>query len=176
MALPDIPSAANDVDALADALAGPGPDRSDVETLRNPSLGEVRQALGSALAAASRDTTLLVHFACHGIVDHTGRSFLALADTDPEHPAATAIETDSMMELMQRGNAGSVVVVLNACMTGNVRPTPRFGPDLHDVVGAENLIRPGHSHLHDRCGSRRWRRGTSRLDRDVPSASSTARR
>lgn len=118
--LPDIPSAVNDVDALAEALAGPDHDRSSVRTLRNPSLFEVRRALTDALASASPDTTLLVHFACHGIVDRGGRSFLALADTDPESPVATALDTDSMMDLVEHGNAGSVVVLL-------ARPRRRSG-------------------------------------------------
>lgn len=129
--LPDIPSAANDIDALADTLAGPEADRSGVETLRNPSLVEVRRALSEALASASRDTTLLLHFACHGIVDRRGRSFLALADTDPDFPATTALGTDSMMDLIERGNAGSVIVVLDACTAGRDLAGRFFDRGLH---------------------------------------------
>lgn len=141
--LPDIPSAVNDVDALADALAGPERDRSGVETLQNPSLVEARQALSEALNSASRDTTLLVHIACHGIVDRHGNSFLALADTDPRFPAATALAADSVMDLIGSGNAGSVVVVLNACLSDRAVDRPFFALD----QGLDDVSRPSTAFL-----------------------------
>jgi hypothetical protein len=145
--LPDIPSAVNDLGALADALAGPEADQSDVKTLQNPGLREVRRALSEALATASPDTTLVVHFACHGIVDQEGRSFLALADTDPESPTATALDTELMMDLIGHGNARSVVLLLDTCLSSRGSADRLANPGVHHTSAGTStaLIRSTYS-------------------------------
>ncbi|SDC66894.1 caspase family protein [Actinokineospora iranica] len=131
---PALPAVANNLAGMTEALTSPdlgGMPREHCAVL--DSTADV-PAIGRALAAAAdaAEDMLLVYFAGHGTRGmKRGELFLTLADTDPAIPAFTALDFDSVRDLVVK-SATVTVVILDCCFSG--RATAPF------MSGEESLL------------------------------------
>jgi hypothetical protein len=70
----------------------------------------------------------VVHFICHGGLDHNGLPYLEMAPDKPTDPPKQ-LYASSILTILKRPHGLPQVVVLNACYTGNP-PVPREAPPL----------------------------------------------
>lgn len=88
----------------------------------------VMNDIQTAIAAAGPDDTVLFFFAGHGGRTDDGRYFMAVAQTDPDNLAQTAIDWQRAADLLG-STKGRVIAILDACHSGQtaVAPTSNDG-------------------------------------------------
>src|SRR5688572_29027583 len=121
--LPPLPSVANNLAALAAALADPalwGLPAAHCRTVRDPATPqEIDAAVGAAAAEVRLDGLLLFYFAGHGMIDpRTGSLHLAVTGTDRNSVHSTAVPFEWVRRWFLDAPAGARVVVLDCCYSG----------------------------------------------------------
>jgi hypothetical protein len=133
------------------ALRAPGRDAEDLgAVLGDPALGgfevttvldrashEVRLAAEDFLADRRPGDLLLVYVSCHGLLDARRRLYFATTDTVKDRLAATGVEAQWLVELMEDCRARQQVLILDCCFSGAFARRAKAGDDGADVdVGA----------------------------------------
>jgi hypothetical protein len=120
-AITDLPSVANNVTVLAEALTDPA--AGIVDSLRcrqliNPQTqDEVGAALDDAVNAAG--DTVIVYYAGHGLLTPRGALHLAVANTDPARVAYTAVPIDWIRMALAESPAKNRILILDCCFSGH---------------------------------------------------------
>lgn len=83
----------------------------------------VMNDIQSAIAKAAAEDTVLFFFAGHGGRTDDGRYFMAVAQTDPDNLAQTAIEWQRAADLLG-STKGRVIAILDACHSGQTAVAP----------------------------------------------------
>jgi hypothetical protein len=120
--LPELRFARSDAQAFAASLeAVRGGYYREVRTqlfLDEPQLGPaLRARIGALQGETSRDDTVMLFAAGHGLRDSRGRFYLAGRDTDPARLEETAVSWDDLAGLLA-GLSARVIVFLDACHAG----------------------------------------------------------
>jgi hypothetical protein len=114
--LPDLESAINDADAVAEVLAGRY--AFQVKTLRNASRYAILSALNELTATLTKNDNLLVYYAGHGELDRVNQVGHWLpVDAEAENPA-NWLSTRSLTDQLNRMKARHVIVVADSCYSG----------------------------------------------------------
>lgn len=108
----------HDADALAEVLGDPALGGFDVQVLSNATAQETRLTVEDFFADRSREDLLLLHFSGHGLKNAAGELFLAVADTQPQRLASTAVAADFLNRLMAESRAAGVALFLDCCYGG----------------------------------------------------------
>jgi hypothetical protein len=119
--LEDLPAVANNLRDLAGRLAHPllGALSADsIAVLPDP--GDVRTVYRALRqCAAGTEDTVLVYFAGHGMVTGPRNElYLALAGTDPDELAVSALPYELIREVLRDSPAENKVVILDCCFAG----------------------------------------------------------
>jgi len=107
-----------DAEALASVLADKEVGRYCVETSLNEDESIVTRRLERFFADRGRDDQLLLHLSCHGVKDDDGELYFAAANTELRLLNSTAIPASLLTKLVNRSEAGRVVVFLDCCYSG----------------------------------------------------------
>ena len=114
-----LPSVRADVAQLADLLGASQIGGYEVTTLLNPSRLQATNAIDELFRAGrDRNDQPLLYFTGHGLRGASGQLFLAMAETDPSRPEATAISAEYLAESMLASSAGNTVTILDCCYSG----------------------------------------------------------
>jgi hypothetical protein len=132
-AIPRLRYAVPDAEAMYRTLTGPGGFRKDHVVLltdsaeRQPTLRNIRWALGTFLARSARkDDTVVIFFAGHGAPETDLRGaerdglakYLIPVDADPDDLYSTALPMDEIKTIFERIESERVVAFLDACYSG----------------------------------------------------------
>ncbi|OLR91953.1 caspase, EACC1-associated type [Actinokineospora bangkokensis] len=121
MALPDLPSVANNLTALRAALTEPergafAPDRCLVIENQVDQAGVARQL---ADVAASAEDVLLIYYSGHGLIGTRRQElFLGLSATDPARPQYSALPFAWIRDELLDSVATTKVLILDCCFSG----------------------------------------------------------
>ncbi|MGW4071653.1 caspase, EACC1-associated type [Nocardia grenadensis] len=117
--LHDIPAARTNVEDMARALTAPGSAFAEeyCQVLTDP--GQPTQ-IGRTLTTAARDArdVLLVYYTGHGVVAQGGRLYLALPDTDDNHPEWSSVPFATLRDTLAHSRARTRVLILDCCYSG----------------------------------------------------------
>ncbi|MFI1919395.1 tetratricopeptide repeat protein [Nocardia sp. NPDC020380] len=132
--VPDIPAAGNNVVDLASLLTSPtGAGLADdhCTVLVDP---ERNSQVGAALAgsAKSAEDVLLVYYTGHGLLDQQGRLYLALPDSNPDHPAWSSVRFETLREELIGSRARARILILDCCFSGRAFEAMSGQPSLVD--------------------------------------------
>jgi Caspase domain len=127
--LPDVPVTVGDATALRDALLAPDvagylQDRVVLLESRHATRAGIFGALATLAETAKPNDTVVVFFAGHGLMGDDDRYHLAAHDTRVTRGSLVIQETGvgqgALLEALRAINAEKLLVVLNACFSGNV--------------------------------------------------------
>ncbi|RLP94748.1 caspase family protein [Micromonospora sp. BL4] len=120
-AISDLPSVANNLSALAEALTNSTAvvvDPARCRQLINPrAQHEVGAALDETVNAA--DDTVIVYYAGHGFLTPRGVLHLAVTDTDPDRVAYTAVPVEWLRMALAESPAKNRILILDCCYSGH---------------------------------------------------------
>ncbi|MDY6936653.1 MAG: GUN4 domain-containing protein [Cyanobacteriota bacterium] len=121
--LQPLPSAANDIEAMAEVLSDPNRGGFDrVTPLSNPSRQEMEEAIYDLFAYRQKDDLVLFYFSGHGVVDARGRFFLATPEIHQGKRGDvvfhTAVEASTLQRQMTDSSSMRQVVILDCCFSG----------------------------------------------------------
>ncbi|MET0494365.1 MAG: caspase family protein [Actinoplanes sp.] len=120
-AITDLPSVANNVSALAEALTDPAAgvvDPARCRQLINPrAQDEVGAALDETVNAAG--DTAIIYYAGHGLLTPRGALHLAVANTDPNRVAYTAVPIEWLRMALAESPAKNRILILDCCFSGH---------------------------------------------------------
>jgi uncharacterized caspase-like protein len=111
-------SPGRDAEELGAVLADPTLGGFDVTTVLDRSSHDVRVAVEEFLADRRPADLVLVYVSCHGLLDARRRLYFAAPDTVKHRLAATGVEAQWLVELMEDCRARQQVLVLDCCFSG----------------------------------------------------------
>ncbi|MFF5084832.1 caspase domain-containing protein [Actinoplanes sp. NPDC000266] len=120
-AIGDLPAVTNNVAALAAAFTDPDTGVVDASRCRQVINPRAPQEVGTALAATvnAADDTVIVYYSGHGLLTPSGNLHLAVADTDPEHVAYTAVPVEWLRSALAESPADNRILILDCCFSGH---------------------------------------------------------
>lgn len=137
--LPDLPAVADNLVDLAAAFTNPGlgnfPSRNCV-IVANGSLADVGVALDDAVRDA--EDTLLVYYAGHGLLDQSGKLYLSLGETQPTLMRFTALQADTLRDVLMESRARNRVIILDCSYSGRATIGPTFDDQMLAQFEAPN--------------------------------------
>lgn len=113
-----LPAVANNLTALAGALADPtvlGLPRANIKVLSNPSVVEMQTAI--ARTAQDAEDGLIVYYAGHGLLEK-GRLHLTARDSVEAHVEYSGVDIHKVREAVRASPASKRIVVLDCCYSG----------------------------------------------------------
>jgi hypothetical protein len=117
----DLPAVVNNVEALAGVLTDPtlgviDPDRC--LTVLDP---RVQREIGTALdrTVTAATDTVIVYYAGHGLLTPRGVLHLAVADTQPDQAAYTAVPMEWLRAALADSPARNRILILDCCFSGH---------------------------------------------------------
>jgi ABC-type phosphate/phosphonate transport system substrate-binding protein len=116
---------------LVDPAIG-GYAESNVDLLTSPMFGEASRALARAFKSASRQDSVLIYFAGHGLRDDEGNIYLAVRDTDPDLLEVTSMASRPFRQLIDSCRSQQICVILDCCFSGAF--ASRTVPSVADVT------------------------------------------
>ncbi len=90
----------------------------EVISLINQTETEIRRAISSFLNKRKPDDLVLVYFSGHGVLDSSGRLFLASKDTQTSILRATAIPSTFITDEMDNCRSKRQILILDCCNSG----------------------------------------------------------
>jgi hypothetical protein len=105
----------SDAEKLAEVLSNPRIGDFHTEVLIDASAQQQRLALAEFFVGRRREDLLVVHIACHGEKDRSGRLHFAATDTAFAHVAATGVPASLVHDLMTNSRSHRVVLLLDCC-------------------------------------------------------------
>ena len=138
----------NDVLALEKTLSHLGytvvclHDELDRDNPRFPTRNNIEAELSNLCKAVRAEDLLLVHFACHGMLDEN-KSFLITQDTRRAEMVRQALPLTEVEAKMRSSGASRLILLLDACHTGveigRDVTDPKFIRDVTDPKFIENV-------------------------------------
>lgn len=117
--LPPVRTAAGDVQAMQRVLQNPQLGGFEVaKILLNPPLEKMLVDIHNLFANSQKDDLVLLFFSGHGIVDESGKLYLATRSTNKETFKATAIAASHIQDIMRDSPSRKQVVILDCCYSG----------------------------------------------------------
>ncbi len=100
-------------------------------TDQDATLSAIRTALGTWLPrSAEPEDVVYIYFAGHGVVENGQDGYLLAHDSDPQNLYATALSVAELNQILSgRLRARSVIVIADACHSGNIGWTSRGTQD-----------------------------------------------
>lgn len=89
-----------------------------IQPLVNCTAREILIAIAKAANDAAYGDTLLIYFSGHGLLDASGKLFLAAKDTDYDLLSATAISAQFIAEELDRCRSMRQIIILDCCHSG----------------------------------------------------------
>lgn len=133
--LEPLPAVANNLPAMATALAAPGAwalPAGHCTVVAEPRYAhEVAEVLWQRAQEAT--DTMLFYFAGHGLIDSRGELLLGLRGSQPELSHA-AIPYQSLRDIMAKGRAQRYVLILDCCFSGRALGLMSGTEDLIDTA------------------------------------------
>jgi hypothetical protein len=120
-AISDLPSVTNNVSALAEALTAPVTGVVDPARCRRLISPRAQHEVGAALDEAVNEAvdTVIVYYAGHGLLTPRGALHLAVADTDPNRVAYTAVPVEWLRMALAESPAKNRILILDCCFSGH---------------------------------------------------------
>lgn len=109
---------AQDAADLCDLLADPHIGGFTVTSVVDEPAQQIRLAIEGFLIERHPDDLLLVYLSCHGLVDPRRRLYFAATDTLKNRLAATAVESQWVLDQLDDCRARQQVVILDCCFSG----------------------------------------------------------
>lgn len=119
--LPPLPTAKQDVSAIAQVLQHPEQGAfapADVQQLIDPDLQSIRSGIEVLLRDRQPEDLVLLYFSGHAIADATGSLYFATRNTSPEHLTTTAIAADFLQALLYTSVAKQQIIILDCYFSG----------------------------------------------------------
>ncbi|WP_261248561.1 caspase family protein [Laspinema olomoucense] len=119
--LPPLPTAKQDVSAIAQVLQHPeqgGFAPADVQQLIDPDLQSIRSGLEVLLHDRQPEDLVLLYFSGHALADSTGALYFATKNTTREHLTNTAIAADFLQALLYTSLAQQQIIILDCYFSG----------------------------------------------------------
>lgn len=107
-----------DAEALAEVLGDEDIGGFRVEVLHNEPHYVLAEAIETLFIDCGYDSTVLVHFACHGIKNDRGELFLAATNSKINRLGSTAISAAWLAQQMNDSRAQQVALILDCCYGG----------------------------------------------------------
>ncbi|MEU8512482.1 transporter substrate-binding domain-containing protein [Kitasatospora sp. NPDC048722] len=117
-ALRQLRAPARDADQLSEVLADPRIGGFAVTRVVDRTAQEIRLAAEEFLTGRDPEDLLLVYLSCHGLVDVRRKLYFAATDTVKTRLAATGVESQWLLDLMEDCRARRLVVILDCCFSG----------------------------------------------------------
>ncbi len=140
---PDLPAAANDVDAFDQALMSPTKGLFHTVTkLKDPPPQKLLRAADRFFSSAEKEDLVLFYFSGHGKVDAYGRLYLATKDSRQSMLTSTSLPIQTLREILVSCKAQRVVVILDCCRSGKASSAlAKGGFTLAEEIVSEGLGR-----------------------------------
>jgi branched-chain amino acid transport system substrate-binding protein len=147
--LPNLRCPKNGVEALSEVLKNPhigGFDDNDVESLLDPTVGEMQSSIAELFAKCRRNDLVLLYFTGHGITDQNGHFFFPtretrkLKDSSNFNPGLAVSASFVRDDVMHRCLSQRQVIILDCCFGGAfLTGTHRMGNqvDMKAELGGE---------------------------------------
>ncbi|MCT7981870.1 caspase family protein [Laspinema sp. A4] len=119
--LPPLPTAKQDVSAIAQVLQHPeqgGFAPADVQQLIDPDLQSIRCGLEVLLRDRQPEDLVLLYFSGHAIADSTGSLYFATKNTTCKHLTNTAIAAEFLQALLYTSVAQQQIIILDCYFSG----------------------------------------------------------
>jgi hypothetical protein len=110
-----------DVAAVKRVLENPelgGFDPSDIKTLINPDLAEMREKIEDLFTQSSKQDLVVLYFSGHGITDDNNRLYLTTKDTSKERYRSRSVPASFIQDLSDDTYAKRQVIILDCCYSG----------------------------------------------------------
>jgi len=117
-ALSDLPGADADARELHKVLADPELGNFDVQVLANVNLSVCMREIERFLSRADPDDLLLLHLSCHGKKDARGRLYMAMADSEIEYLASSAVSASFVSDQIESSRSKKIALLLDCCYSG----------------------------------------------------------
>ncbi|MFI6217053.1 tetratricopeptide repeat protein [Nocardia brasiliensis] len=120
-ALPDIPAVWANLTDLERVLTDPETgtfDRAECAVVADPD-SPLEVAAAVAAAADGATDVLLIYVCGHGMVDKSGRAYLAVASTDPERLETSAFSLEVLRRVIESGRATNRILLLDSCQSAS---------------------------------------------------------
>lgn len=132
----------HDAEMVQDVLEHPELCAFEVNTVVDGGFVEVRREVAKICEEAGENDTVLVYYSGQGALDSDRRLFLPVADSDPDHIYATALEPEFILGQLRRSRCRTVVLIVDACHAGAFFNGNRGIPDgLYAITScAENEL------------------------------------
>lgn len=116
--LRELRAPAHDAAELSEVLADPHIGAFAVTRVIDRSAQGMRLALEEFLTGREPEDLLVVYLSCHGLVDVRRRLYFAGTDTQKSRLAATGVESQWVLDLLEDCRARRLVVILDCCFSG----------------------------------------------------------
>jgi formylglycine-generating enzyme required for sulfatase activity len=130
-ALTPLQGAGRDAADLAEVLGDAGLGAFDVTVLADRTAQEIRLGVDEFLDGRAHADLALVYLSCHGVLDARNRLYFAARDTRKDRLAATGIEAEWLLDLLEHCQARRQVVIIDSCFSGAFIPGAKGPDDLH---------------------------------------------
>ncbi len=119
--LPPLPTAKQDVSAIAQVLQHPeqgGFAPGDIQQLIDPDLQSIRSGIEVLLRDRQPEDLVLLYFSGHAIADSTGSLYFATKNTTRQDLTSTAIAADFLQALLYTSVAQQQIIILDCYFSG----------------------------------------------------------
>ena len=116
--LPTLAGVSDDVTQLQAYLSTHMASYNDVSVILDGSRQQIKNSLDATLGKVEPEDSVLFFFSGHGVQDDGGNLFLATEDTNLDSMAGSSLSAKDLSEAVGRC-AGQVLVILDACNSGN---------------------------------------------------------
>ncbi|MFE1800844.1 caspase family protein [Streptomyces sp. NPDC059517] len=121
---------ARDANQLGAALADPAIGGFTVTKVLNRTAHNIRLALEGFLRVRVPEDLVVVYLSCHGVQDERSRLYFAATDTRTDRLAATGVESQWLIDLLDECRALSQVLILDCCFSGSFAEGAKGPTDL----------------------------------------------
>ena len=142
--LPPLSATPQDVAALKRVLENPTMAEFDqVETLVNPDLVTMQQAIQKLYRQRAKDDLVLLYFSGHGITDDNNHLYFATRLTSKDGFEATAVPARFLQQQSMQCYARRQILILDCCYSGAFKDgwqAKAAGLDLRQELGGEGRV------------------------------------
>lgn len=121
---------ARDANQLGAVLADPALGGFTVTKVLNRTAHNIRLTLEGFLRARVPADLVVVYLSCHGVQDDRSRLYFAATDTRMDRLAATGVESQWVIDLLDECRALSQVLILDCCFSGSFADGAKGATDL----------------------------------------------
>ncbi|GGA02911.1 caspase family protein [Okeania sp. KiyG1] len=141
--LSPLPAAKKDVEAMERVLLNPQLgefEPSHVKKMINPDVASMTRTIEEMFSGLGRNDFILFYFSGHGLIDDGGRLYFATAKTSKKYLRSTAVDSNTVSQIMKDSHSQQQVIILDCCYSGAYNLHPKGVVDIKNQLTCKGRV------------------------------------